>query len=106
MKESKDSPSALLREQSIDSAKIAAWGRKLLKQHMSELSKTLNLSTTTMRDRSAAAAEIVEIMKAMNDAVYKAAPFLMVKGAGGGESSAPVTQESIMAEIIQGRKAK
>lgn len=101
-----DSPADLLREQSIDSAKIAAWTRKLLKQRIGELQKALDLSTTPERERGAAAAELIEIMKAMNDAVYKAAPFLMAKGAGAGGDAGVPSAEAIMAEIVQGKKAK
>lgn len=101
----KDSPQSLLREQSIDSAKIAAWARNLLRNRMGYLQKVLDLSSTPERERAAAAAELVEIMKAMNDAVYKAAPFLMAKGAGGGDTATP-SVEAIMAEIVQGKKPK
>lgn len=101
-----DSPAVLLREQAVESAQMAARIRKLLVKHVNELQHTMESPLSSARARSEAAAELMEIMKSMNDAVYKAAPFLMQRGAAGSEGVPVPSAADVMEEMVKGKKAK
>lgn len=101
-----ESPASLIRRQSVESAQISAWARKLLSQHMKELEKKMNDPLAPDAVRSDCAAELMEIMKSMNDAVYKAAPFLLERGKGQVEGVAVPTAADVMEELTKGRKPK